>query len=116
MATPNYGSLEYERARAITLVEDIEGAQGLMQGGEQYPNGLCAEDAARMLRHALTKEPDLPTEEREAVLALASGLELASSRGVDIEGVNGEPGGMPYEELRRLAEDAMRTGIPAWTP
>jgi hypothetical protein len=108
-----YGTLDYQRAHAITLVEDIAGLGHLMTGGEQYPNALCAVDAGDQLKRAVDRSPDIGDEERDACLALSAALVEVWNKGLEEEPGDG---GVPIPRLSELADTAMTTGVPAWAP
>jgi hypothetical protein len=108
-----YGTLDYERAAAITLVGDVADRGGLMQGGEQYPNALSAVEAGQRLKQAVERATDIDDEERAAALALSTALLDVWDKGLEEEPGDG---GVAIARLSELADAAMATGVPVWTP
>jgi hypothetical protein len=103
---PDYGSFERERADAVRLAEDIV-RSGLKSGGEQYPNALCAVDQGEALKRAASRQPD--GREKDCALALADGLVRIWTKGYG-------GGAVGADELARLAEGALSSMPPQWTP
>jgi hypothetical protein len=102
-----YGTLPYERARAIKLVQAIVDNDGrLQEGGEQYPNSLCLIDCAESLQRAVEKNTIDPTE-RKAYLDFSALLEQAWRVGLEGD----RNGGISVEQLRD-AVDCVFAAMP----
>lgn len=79
-------------------------------GGSPSPDPLLLADCGMMVSAAARRDRDAGEAEREACLALGEGLMRAYADGPRAWQDSG------IGRLERLAERALATGVPAWTP
>lgn len=119
-AMPRQGHISYELARALVLVEDIDRAGGLSQGGEPRPDASsCEECGSALLRCLRDGQADGWRDRCFLAMAMLGAALQGSGRACRVSfGPHLPPlgHGAHIDELRRFSAEIVETMPPAWMP